>query len=131
MRTFVLMALALFLSCAPALAQAGKTTIGLGVGTGIGLTESLKDTTDSDLALQGHLTLGLAGGAWRARADQVQTDGRVRYPLRRLCTEDQSPQPWAAVRGVWEESGWASDLRLACFQFAMTMTPRRGVRFQP
>ena len=86
MRTFVLTALALFLSCAAALAQAGKTTIGLGVGTGIGLTESLKDTTDSDLALQGHLTLGLAG-ALAVRGELGQTRFKPTGEFDILCAD--------------------------------------------
>jgi len=60
MRVLVLAAAVLALSAAPAFAQLGKTTVGFAVGSGIGLTEDvLGENTHPDIALQGHVTVGL------------------------------------------------------------------------
>ena len=67
-------------------AQAGRTTIGLGVGTGIGVTEVLKDTTDSDIAVQGHLTIGLAG-ALAVRGELGQTKFKPAQGDEAFCPE--------------------------------------------
>lgn len=61
MRAFGLGVVGLWLSVSPAFAQAGEVTIGVGIGTGIVLIEDMKDRTDYDIALQGHLTVGLVG----------------------------------------------------------------------
>ena len=58
-RLFVLVPAVLAVSATPAAAQTGKTTIGFTAGSGIALTENLKDYTHADLALQGHVTVGL------------------------------------------------------------------------
>ena len=84
MRAFGLAVVALWVSASPAFAQAGEATIGIGVGTGIGLTPDIRDGTDSDIAIQGHLTIGLAG-ALAVRGEIGQTKFKASQDSQVFC----------------------------------------------
>ncbi len=60
MRALVVAASLLLVSAAPAFAQAGAVTAGFNVGIAFPITEDLKDIASNDLALAGHVTVGLA-----------------------------------------------------------------------
>lgn len=72
------------LSVPPAFAQVGKTTVGFAGGSGIGLTETLEDFTHADIALQGHVTVGLVR-ALAVRAEVGQTKFKVIDTIDLFC----------------------------------------------
>ncbi len=60
MKAVVLAAGLLIASAAPAFAQAGKVTAGFNLGMGFPITPDFDDVADPDLALAGHVTVGIA-----------------------------------------------------------------------
>jgi hypothetical protein len=83
---FVAATAVLVVSAEPATAQTGKTTIGFTAGSGIPLTENLKDYTHADLALQGHATVGLVG-ALAIRGEVGQTRFKVVDTIDLFCPD--------------------------------------------
>ena len=82
----VSIAAALAVSATPSSAQTGKTTIGFTAGSGIALTENLKDYTHADLAFQGHVTIGLVRSL-AVRGEVGQTKFKVIDTIDLFCPD--------------------------------------------